>query len=315
MNAVGGYFELELRQGGHYHQEAVRLNTARNSFEYVLRARHYAKVYIPYYTCEVMLEPIHKLGVDHVFYSINEALEPVGLPELKEREAFLYTNYFGLKQQCVKRLAEVYGSRLIVDDAQAFYAEPIHGIDTFYSARKFFGVPDGAYLYTDKKLEQDLEQDVSFERMEHLLKRIDLGAEDGYQDFRRNDDSLCQQPIKRMSKLTETILGGIDYEMAKQKRRLNYAVLDEALKATNRIRLELEDEAAPMVYPYWTDDVSLKQRLIENKAFVATYWPNVKEWAKKGMLEHELSETLIPVPVDQRYGMKEMELIKDIILK
>lgn len=315
MNPVGGYFELELRQGGHYHGNAIRLNTARNCFEYVLRTRHHARVYIPYYTCEVMLEPIRKLGVDYVFYSINEALEPVGLPELKEGEAFLYTNYFGLKQSCVQRLAEAYGDRLMVDDAQAFYAEPIHGIDTFYSARKFFGVPDGAYLFTDRKLEPDLEQDVSFERMEHLLKRIDLGAEAGYQDFRGNDDALCHQPIKRMSRLTETLLCGIDYETAKRKRKMNYAILDEALKGTNRMRLELDGDAVPMVYPYWTDDVSLKQRLIENKVFVATYWPNVKEWAKKGMMEHELAETLIPVPVDQRYGVGEMREIIDIVVK
>ena len=315
MNAIGGYFELELRQSGHYHQEAIRLNTARNSFEYVLRSRQYTKVYIPYYTCEVMLEPIDKLGIEVEFYHINESLEPISTPLLKKDEAFLYTNYFGLKQQFVKHLAEIYGDQLIVDNAQAFYAEPIQGIDTFYSARKFFGVPDGSYLYTDKQLEQELDQDVSFERMSHLLKRVDLGAESGYQDFRKNDDSLCNQPIKRMSKLTDSILCGIDYESAKQKRRLNYAVLERVLKDSNRIHLELDDEAVPMVYPYWTDDASLRQKLIANKVFVATYWPNVKEWTKDGMLEPELAETVIPIPVDQRYGMKEMEFIENIVLK
>ena len=315
MNAIGGYFELELRQSGHYHQKAVRLNTARNSFEYVLRSRQYSKVYIPYYTCEVMLEPIDKLGIEVEFYHINESLEPISTPLLKKNEAFLYTNYFGLKQQFVKHLAEVYGNQLIVDNAQAFYAEPIQGIDTFYSARKFFGVPDGAYLYTDKELTQELEQDVSSERMSHLLKRIDLEAEAGYQDFRKNDDSLCHQPIKRMSKLTDAILCGIDYESAKQKRRLNYAVLDKVLKDSNRIHLELDDEAVPMVYPYWTNDALLRQKLIANKVFVATYWPNVKEWTKERMLEFELAETVIPIPVDQRYGMKEMKLIEDIVLK
>lgn len=306
---------MELRKGGHYHKDAIRLNTARNSFEYVLRARHCCKVYVPHYTCEVMLEPINKLGIDVVFYAVKETLEPVKLPVLEEGDAFLYTNYFGLKQHCVKRLAAVYGNRLIVDNAQAFYAEPIPGIDTFYSARKFFGVPDGAYLYTNKILEQEIEQDVSHERMTHLLKRIDLGAEAGYQDFRRNDDSLCHQPIKRMSGLTDSILCGIDYESANQRRRRNYAVLDNALKDSNRIRLALDDEAVPMVYPYWTDDASLRQKLIENKVFVATYWPNVKEWTKNGMLEYDLAEKLIPLPVDQRYDIKEMEIMKNIVLK
>ncbi|MBR5081402.1 MAG: hypothetical protein IKX35_03040 [Bacteroidales bacterium] len=315
MEPIGGYFELELRKGEHYHKNAIRLNTARNGFEYVLRARHYRKVYLPYYTCEVMLEPIKKLGIGYEFYPINASLEPVELPVLKEEEAFVYTNYYGLKQDCVKRLAKVYGAQLIVDNAQAFYAEPIQDIDTFYSARKFFGVSDGAYLYTETRLEQDLEQDLSVDRLSHLLKRIDLGAESGYRDFRINEDSLCGQGIKKMSKLTEAVLCGIDYETAKRKRRENYALLDKALGNSNGIHLELDGEAVPMVYPYLTDDASLKSRLIENKVFVATYWPNVNEWTTSERFEYELAEKLIPIPCDQRYGLKEMNSIISLVIQ
>lgn len=313
MEPIGGYFELELRKGEHYHKDAIRLNTARNCFEYVLRTRNYKKVYIPYYTCEVMLEPIKKLGIGYEFYSINASLEPVELPVLKKEEAFIYTNYFGLKQDCVKRLAKVYGIQLIVDNAQAFYAAPVQGIDTFYSARKFFGVPDGAYLYTEAKLNQVFEQDVSFNRISHLLKRIDLGAESGFLDFRGNDDSLCRQGIKTMSRLTEAVLCGIDYESAKRKRRENYAFLDKVLSDSNRIHLELDSEAVPMVYPYLTDDMLLRNRLIENNVFVAKYWPNVKEWTTSEMMESALVDQLIPISCDQRYCEKEMLRIVSMI--
>ena len=307
MNAIGGYFELELRKGEPYHKSAIRLNTARNCFEYVLRSRSYDKVYVPYYTCEVMLEPIHKLNIAYEFYHINEKLEPIVLPELNANEAFLYTNYFGLKQECVKRLVSEYGKQLIVDNAQAFYAEPLEGIDTFYSARKFFGVPDGAYLYTDKPLQHEFEQDCSLERMSHLLKRIDLGAEAGYQDFHNNDDALRHQGIKKMSKLTEAILAGIDYEAAKKKRRNNYLLLEETLGTTNQIHLYLTEECVPMVYPYMTDDSLLKQKLIENKIFVATYWPNVFEWTTDGMMERMMAERLVPVLCDQRYEESDID--------
>lgn len=315
MEPIGGYFELELRKGEHYHKDAIRLNTARNCFEYVLRTRNYKKVYVPYYTCEVMLEPIKKLGIGYEFYPIKTSLDPVELPVLKEEEAFIYTNYFGLRQDCVKRLAKVYGTQLIVDNAQAFYAEPLQGIDTFYSARKFFGVSDGAYLYTETRLKQDLEQDVSFNRMSHLLKRIDLSAESGFLDFRFNDDSLCRQGIKTMSRLTEAVLCGIDYETAKLKRRENYAFLDKVLCDSNRIHLELDDEVVPMVYAYLTDDASLRSRLIEHKVFVATYWPNVNEWTNSELFERDFSEKLIPIPCDQRYGLKEMNSIISLVLQ
>ena len=45
MNAIGGYFQLECQQGEHFHKDALRLNTAHNCFEYILRARKYTKVY------------------------------------------------------------------------------------------------------------------------------------------------------------------------------------------------------------------------------------------------------------------------------
>ena len=96
MSAIGGYFELELRKGEHYHKEALRLNTARNSFEYILRARGYKKVYMPYYTCEVMFQPLKKLEIEYSFYHIDESFEICNLPILKESEALLYTNYFAL---------------------------------------------------------------------------------------------------------------------------------------------------------------------------------------------------------------------------
>lgn len=311
--AIGGYFGLELRHGEHYHKDAIRLNTARNCFEYVLRSRQYAKVYIPYYTCEVMLEPLNKLGVQYEFYSVNEKLEPVVLPDLKENEAFLYTNYYGLKQDCVLKLANCFGNRLIVDNAQAFYAKPIQGIDTFYSARKFFGVADGAYLYTDELLEEEFPQDESFYRMSHLLKRVDVSAEFGFSDFRANDDSLIGQPIKRMSNLTAAILESIDYDNAAKQRRENYLFLDSVLGEQNKIRLELDNDAVPMAYPYWTNDDSLRKKLIDNRIYVAKYWPNVMEWSNPCVLEYELTFHILPLPIDQRYCEEEMNGIIELI--
>ena len=315
-DAVGGYFELELRKGEHYHKNALRLNTARNCFEYILRARKYTKVYIPYYTCEVMLEPLKKCNVDYVFYHINEQLEPIEETyQLQPTEAFLYTNYYGLKQRCVERLVEQYGKQLIVDNAQAFFAEPLEGIDTFYSARKFFGVADGAYLYTDAQLDMEFEQDQSYQRMSHLLMRADVGAEAGYGEFRKNDDSLIDNPIRLMSNLTEKILCSIDYDSIKQQRRSNYMQLDEQLRNKNGIHLTMDDDAVPIVYPYLTDDATLRKRLIENRIYVARYWPNVLDWCRPCDIEETLAKDMIPLPIDQRYGEEEMKRIIEIIIE
>ena len=315
MTAIGGYFELELRKGEHYHKDALRLNTARNCFEYILRARGYRKVYIPYYTCEVMLEPLQKCNVLYEFYHINEQLEPAKSYNLLPNEAFLYTNYYGLKQRCVERLALQYGSQLIVDNAQAFYAKPIEGIDTFYSPRKFFGVPDGAYLYTTQLLNQELEQDQSYQRMSHLLMRADIGAEAGYEVFRNNDDALKNNPIRKMSNLTEKILCSIDYDGIRQQRRANYQMLDETIGTQNHIHFHLDASDVPMVYPFYSENMLLRQHLIANKIFVATYWQNIFAWCQPNMWEHQLTQKLLPIPIDQRYNGDDMNRIISIICK
>ena len=310
---IGGYFELELSCGEHYHNAALRLNSARSCIEYILRARDYHKVYIPYYTCEIVVQPFHLLHIDYEFYTLDNQLEPAILPELCDDEAFLYTNYFGLKQLCVERLAQHYGSRLIVDNAQAFFAPALPGVDTFYSPRKFFGVPDGGYLYCDAPLIGELPQAVSYDRMSHLLKRIDLGAEDGYQDFQNNDNTLAFQGIKAISKLTEALLSGVDYETVRKKRKENYHTLEEALESNNQLRLDMDSKCTPMVYPFLSNDASLKQKLIGNKIFVATYWPNVLEWCKPDNWEYLLAQKTCFLPVDQRYGKEDMaEIIETI---
>ena len=313
MQAIGGYFSLELPKGTEYHKNAIRLNTGRNCLEYILRARGYKKVYIPYYICEVILEPFGKLGVSYEFYHIDINLEICDDFSLTGDEALLYTNYFGLKQRYVEHLAEKIGKRLIVDNTQAFYAKPIDGIDTFYTCRKFFGVPDGAYLYTDNMLEDDFEQDKSYDRFTHLIKRIDISAEEGFADFRKNDDELDYLPIRMMSRLTQRMMQGIDYDAIANHRRENFKNLHAALNSSNDLNIELADDAVPMVYPYLTSVEGLRERLIENKVFVARYWPNVLEWTLKDNLENLLAFQMQPLPIDQRYNGKDINRIIEII--
>ena len=313
MDAIGGYFSLELPLHEEYHKDAIKLNTGRNCLEYILRCRQYKKVYIPYYTCEVILEPFQKLSVAYEFYHINLSFEISDEIHLQEGEALLYTNYYGLKQRYVKVLVEKYGRQLIIDNTQAFYAKPVPGIDTFYTCRKFFGVPDGAYLYTDKLLDMDLEQDVSYERMSSLTKRIDISPEAGYQDFRDVSESLVGQPIKCMSKLTQRMMRGVDYESIVQRRRVNYQMLEAALGHDNNVVLTLENDAVPMVYPYMTNKEGLRNHLIQNRVFVAKYWPNVDEWVSDNSIEYKLTNNMLPLPIDQRYGIIEMGSVVELI--
>lgn len=312
--SVGGYFELELQNNEHFHKDAYRLNSARNCLEFILICRHWRKVYLPYYSCCAILQPFLRQKVEFEFYRINKSLDPFDLPVLKHDEAFLYTNYFGIKQGTVKRLADFYGKQLIVDNAQAFFAPRIEGIDTFYSPRKFFGVPDGGYLYQNDPLIQPLEQDdSSWSRALHLLRRIDQGPEMGYSGFRKAEYSLDYAPIKKMSKLTERILGSIDYSSIVLKRNRNYQIINEALRDQNLMCFDLQHDEVPMVYPFLsTHGEQIREALLSDRIYLAKYWNNVKERCSSG-LEFSFVDNLLPIPIDQRLSAVELSHIIEVI--
>ena len=310
--AIGGYFELELSKGNEYHPNAIALNTGRNAFEYVLLAKKYKKVYLPYFTCDAMLEPLLRNAIRYEFYSIDSNFEPLfEYLNIEKDSVFLYTNYFGLKDEFIYNLS-IKCSNLIIDNAQAFYSLPLAGVDTFYSPRKFFGLPDGGYLYTDKKLKQKLETDNSFARCSHLLKRIDISAEEAYSDFITNEQSLENNTIKKISNLTFSLLSSIDYGDVAKIRKENMMYLHNFLSESNKLKFALETIEVPMVYPYWSSK-EIRLKLLENKIYTATYWPNVKQWCKENQLEFQMMDEIIYLPIDQRQTKVELDKIIKII--
>ena len=313
MTSIGGYFGLELRDGPEYHPDAIRLNTGRNALEYILQVRKYRKIYLPYYTCHVLLQPLEKLGIAYDYYSIDEQLEPrFDYSGIGADEGFLYTNYFGLKDAFLPGL-KAQARNLIIDNAQAFFAMPLEGVDTFYSPRKFMGVPDGAYVYTDRGLNEEFEQDQSRERCAHLLIRAEETAEKGYKYFVENDESLDNNPIRIMSRLSQKILQSVDYESHKEIRRRNYNYLEAALGQQNGLKLQLHSASVPMVYPYLGAETDLRRRLIEQRVYVAQYWSEVKDIIGSDSIEYRYAEGLIPLPVDQRLSIADLDTIIKII--
>ena len=316
MKPIGGYFSLELNEGVDRHPRALRLNSGRYALEYILRARQYKKVFIPYYICDSVLQPFERQGVAYEFYHINERLEPAVKLEPKDDEAVLYVNYFGLKNRVANTFCYAYPNT-ILDQTQAFYSEQGNKYedksikcDTFYSCRKFFGVPDGAYLYTDCLLDEELLQDESFDRMTFLTKRIDRSAQEGYADFHSNDEQLSTVGMKRMSRLTEAIMRSIDYSAKANKRIRNFHILDKALRDSNRFKWAIDYGTIPLVYPYYVENgKELRQHLIDHQVFCARYWPNVMEWCLPTDWEYQLAKNLVCLPIDQRYSEDEMEYI------
>jgi len=314
-NAIGGYFDLELgNRGSLYHDNAIALNSGRNALEYVIKAQGIKHVYIPYFTCDVLLTPIKRLGITYSLYSIDHKFEPIfDYSSLTDKDLFLYVNYFGLKGKFIPSLAFL-KEKLVVDNSQAFYDLPCSNLLTFYSARKFFGVPDGAFLYGSNILDEDIEQGVSFERMKHLLVRKDQTAEHGFAHFVENDKAINDEPLELMSEITRSILLSIPFKEVAEKRRDNYLYLNNTLGKLNRLQVNLEGNAVPIAYPFWTGDETLRDKLAKQRIYTPQYWPNVLKWCQQDSFEYQLVKNVLYLPIDQRYTFSDLDkVIKTII--
>jgi hypothetical protein len=305
-NEIGGFFELELPSAGRMpHDQAIRLNSGRSCLRYLIRAHGIKTIHLPYFTCPVVWESVKAEGCQIEFYSIDANFNPT--KTFPGTDFILYTNYFGICSQNVADLARKYPN-LIVDNAQAFYMPPA-GFASFYSPRKFFGVPDGGLLYSSTAITPDFPQGQSYHRCSHLLKRLDLSAQAAYADFQMNDESIGHEPIQSMSKLTARLLQSIDCESARKRRLANFASLHARLGDRNALSIQLREKDVPMTYPFSCKDKTLRQRLIQQKIFVPQYWPGMEAYAPTDSLELTLRQQIVPLPCDQRYSETEMKNI------
>ncbi len=304
MREIGGYFALETLSGSEFYPELTAVNTARHALIYIMSARKAKKIYLPYFLCESVGLACKKYKIETAFYNIDRNFLPVFDKQLSNDEWLYIVNYYGqINNEKAKEFKYRFGN-VIFDNVQAFFQKPVKGIDTVYSCRKFFGVPDGGYASTEVRLVEALPQDISMNRLRHLIGRLEgKSASDYYADFKANDHAFMEAETASMSLFTHNILRAINYDEVIEKRNNNFHVLSEKLGYINGIDLKVP--IGPYAYPFYCKNgMEIKKRLAEKKIFVATLWPNVLEM--DGTIEKDFAENILPLPCDQRYDEEEM---------
>jgi len=313
MKEIGGYIEFEYYHGGLYHEKAVALNCGRAALEYLIKAKNITHIYLPYFCCDSVAQPCRKCCVKISYYHIDGGFNPV-LPDTLPANAWLYiVNYYG--QFTNDKLASYKEKfpNLIVDNSQAYFQMPLPNTDTLYTCRKFFGVTDGAFLYTDKHIEIS-EKDYSYDRMNFLLGRFEKTANEFYSEYAANNELFANEPIKKMSDLTQNLLRGIDYELVKERRKENFAYLHKHFSAINKLQLMLPDGA--FMYPlYLGGGAEIRKKLQAEKIYIPTLWPDVFKLCKETDIEYDMAKNILPLPIDQRYGIEDMEALFNKISK
>ena len=205
MREIGGYFEWEFREGVEYHNGLYRFDAIRSALHFIIQNRNYSRVWIPRYLCGCIPELLTHIGVSYAYYPIQKDFLPLGNVPVQRDECLLFVNYYG--QFTNNDLLEIHGRypNVFVDNTHSFFQPPVANIDTAYTCRKYFGVPDGAYLSTTVDAEDydQLPLDRSYMRMGYILGRYEVDANTFYKEYAANDSMFrgcpCSENVQACS--------------------------------------------------------------------------------------------------------------------
>ncbi len=311
MKEIGGYIEFETFRSAMLYDDGIKLNCGRNAFAYLIESRNIKKICFPKMMCDSNDKVLSDYDLEVRYYSIGKDLKMEDII-LNDDEWLYVVNYYGqLSDEYIRCLKQKY-ERIIIDNAQAYFQRTAEGIDTIYTCRKFFGVSDGAILYTDSQLDREFSYDESYKRINFLVGRFERTASEFYSEYAANNDVFFEEPLKKMSKLTENILHGIDYEFIEKRRTENFRYYHEALASVNKLELNIPNGA--FMYPFYIENSAvIREKLRDMKIYTPKLWPNVLDTCNKQDNEYDLAENIIPLPCDQRYSYDEINYVIEAI--
>ncbi|MCU9564831.1 hypothetical protein [Proteus mirabilis] len=315
MKEIGGYLQLDELIKRPFHRKCMELNSGRAALLYLSIYRNIKILYMPFYLCNSIFDYINNRTIEVRFYHINEKFHPI-IDSIDENATIYIVNYYGfLSNELIEKFKIKYNN-IIIDNTHAFFLKPLKDIDTIYSCRKFFGVPDGAYLYSHEIHKKELEKNKISNRLSHIIGREEYSATDFYQDYIKNDELFDSEPIKLMSSFSKKILGAIDYDLVENKRNENFIYLHDFLGEINLLNAQLINtiKSGQFCYPLLSKKSEIiRKKLISHKVYIPKLWPNVTTNYGASHLESNFANHILPIPCDQRYDKFDMDAIINII--
>lgn len=68
-----------------------------------------------------------------------------------------------------------------------------------------------------------------------------------------------------------------------------------------------------MVYPFQTNDASLRDKLIACRIYTSQYWKEVLDVVSTDSVEYHVAANIVCLPVDQRYGKSDLTTVVELL--
>ena len=307
----GGFLPLELNLGGkqsYYHEYSnlLAFNTVKAALPLISRDLESKTLFAPYYLCPSVIKELEKSFEKVVFYYLDDNLLPkIDTPNGK---VVYLVDYFGIMdKKTQKYVADNPETIFLIDNAHSFYNRPIirDNVYNLYSCKKFFGVPDGGYLISGRKIGQVYEKTNSSQISNYLIKSLEGGTNSCYKEKKAVDEYINNN-YSGISIFAEELLARIDYERIKEIRKRNFNTYQQYF--AEKTHIKCEKESIPYIYPL---DVgkNIKEKVIKEKIYVPTLWSQCLDKQFDNTLEQKMASDTLFLPLDQRYEEKDIEFI------
>ncbi len=345
---LGGEFELALEMLSAAPSDSMPkcpqqytqwLNSGRSAIYMALRealgrggAR---KAWLPAYCCESVIAPFKALGFQVHYYSMGKDLAtPSRLPERLAGETVLYIHYFGFRNEAITKWLDGVprsAAYVIEDCVQASLNANVggHGDFSITSLRKVLAQPDGAQLASSRPFDNVLpdasESFISHMVVGKLLRYASPAASTTFLKLFEDAESMLGDGSNpsSISWLSNYIMRRTNFPDVASKRRKNWELLSEALSLA-RLAWEhlrplyglLPEGVVPLGFPVRVEKGrrdGLRKFLGERNIFCPIHWrlPHLPagEWKD----EHDLAESILTLPIDQRMGEGDIQYLADAL--
>lgn len=334
--------ELELFKEEEFNKNSILVSSGRNSIRLLLENLNLGKkILIPGFTCETVIEPFIDYGYEVEFYNIKKNLE-VDLNDFNEKikkfnpSLVLVHSYFGFNTlnnfwKYIKNNDFKFTDIVLIEDiTQIIFSNNISSLAKYKvgSLRKWFAIPDGGVL-TTKEMNFNSNHNENKKQIELFIKACDLKSKyvDNNVDtkkmyreaFHELKNEINKKTIFSMSKISKNIFLNNNFDYIKEKRIENYNILYENLSDIESIEYLLgraNKNEIPLYFPILIkkNREEIQSELAKNSIFCPIVWPKSKFVEKKIKFITELIyEKILCIPCDQRYSVKDMERIIEVI--
>lgn len=311
-------------------------SSGRGALRSLLRHIDGKRALLPENICQSVIHAFELEGYEVSFYCISSrnTIDIVSLkPMLMETDVFLLMQYFGFLQNPsigkeIQIACEKNSVVIIEDTTHSIFSSPITvGHYAIASLRKWFGLPDGAVVYSSDRAVSDLNSSIgsTFTQMRLVgMLQKDLFLTGVSEDSKlhrfllENAENYLDEnsAIEGISEVSSSILSQLDVKAMVRKRRDNYRLLYSLLK-DQQITIATPPLAASICPLFLVVESNqrdaLRHFLSEKSILCPVHWPieDSRLLGRKDLLNQV--ERVLSIPIDQRYGSEEMMHIARMI--